>query len=209
MELYLRNKNFLVKTILFLVCLILATISGFVFAGIFGSFLFAIILTFNIYILKKLKGKKIKAFNITILFFSLALFGYGLMHLGGLLGAKSEVLKKLSLIEEDLVERNYNPSWIIISQKRHPLLNSLLNKSAKDSYHLKGLAIDIYVFDINGDGIFDASDIKILEIANNNVEREHPELIGAFGDYSSKENGYLTKHMIHLDIRGYKVRYSK
>ena len=54
------------------------------------------------------------------------------------------------------------------------ILNSKLSKSAKKSNHLKGIAIDIYIFDINGDGRFNDVDIAILENSNNKVEREHP-----------------------------------
>jgi hypothetical protein len=87
-----------------------------------------------------------------------------------------------------------------------------LPKSAKKknspSWHLKGKAIDVYVFDINGDNLFNKKDISILEQANKVVEKEHPELIGGFGDYFLDINGYFTKHMIHFDTRGYRHRYT-
>jgi len=50
---------------------------------------------------------------------------------------------------------------------------------------------------------------KILEQANNDVEKKYLELKRAFGDYFIDKNGYFTKHMIHIDTRGFKKRYTK
>ena len=205
----LTNKKTLMKTIILILGSVLAIILGFVFAGLLGAFLLGCILTFSIYLMRKLSKKEFAVINIATVFSALTIFGYGLMYFGGLLGSDKGILEKLSLIEKDLEERNYNASWVIISQKRGPIFNSILSNSAKESYHLKGIAIDIYVFDINGDGTFDTSDIKILESSNNSVEKKNPELIGAFGHYFLKKNGYFTKHMIHIDTRGKKIRYPK
>ena len=131
------------------------------------------------------------------------------MNLGGIIGSDKDVIRKLDLIKNELKSKNYKTKWVIISQKRNVFINNLLQNSAKKSYHLKGKAIDIYVFDINGDNYFDIKDIKILEKANNNVEKKYPELKGAFGDYFIDKNGYFTKHMIHIDTRGFKIRYTK
>ena len=93
-------------------------------------------------------------------------------------------------------------------------MNSLLPTSAKgknpkkETQHIAGKAIDIYVLDIDGDNVFNRKDIKILEQANSLVEKNHPELTGAFGDYFLDKHDYFTKHMIHIDTRGQKVRYS-
>ncbi len=188
---------------------LLSIICAFVFAGILGAILFASILTFSIYLVRKNKEKEFPLVNIFLFIITLSALSYGLMTVGGLLGADQKIVSKLKLIEKDLADKNYEANWIIISQKRYEILNSKLSKSAKKSNHLKGIAIDIYIFDINGDGRFNDVDIAILENSNNNVEREHPELIGGFGDYFIKGAGYFTKHMIHLDTRGKKVRYKK
>jgi len=111
------------------------------------------------------------------------------------------------MIENEISKRGYNNNWFIISGYRHGWYNKLLSNSAKDSYHLKGDAIDIYVIDINGDNIFNKEDIKIFNSANDYVESLNPELSGAFGTYTNK--GYFSKHMIHLDTRGKKTRYNK
>lgn len=118
-----------------------------------------------------------------------------------------KVTHKLIMIENEIEKRGYRNDWFIISGQRHLWYNKILPNSAKDSYHLKGEAIDIYVIDINGDGIFNSEDIKIFQSANKYVESIHPELIGAVGTYTTK--GYFTRHMIHVDTRGYKLRYNK
>ena len=126
------------------------------------------------------------------------------MYLGGLIGADKQITRKLELIKFELNSKGYKTRWIIISQKRLSIFNDLLPNSAKTSWHLKGKAIDVYVFDINGDNLFNKEDISIIEQANKVVEKENPELIGGLGDY---KNGYFTKHMIHFDTRGYRHRY--
>ena len=197
------------KIIIVIIGILSSTICGFLFAGIIGSILFTSIITLTIYYLKKSRQKIFTKKAIVLTFISFGLLGYLLMNLGGIIGSDKDVIRKLDLIENELKSKNYKTKWVIISQKRNVFINNLLPNSAKKSYHLKGIAIDIYVFDINGDNYFDIKDIKILEKANNNVEKKYPELKGAFGDYFIDKNGYFTKHMIHIDTRGFKIRYTK
>jgi hypothetical protein len=197
------------KIIIVIIGILSSTICGFLFAGIIGSILFTSIITLTIYYLKKSRQKIFTNKAIVLTFISFGLLGYLLMNLGGIIGSDKDVIRKLDLIDNELKSKNYKTKWVIISQKRNVFINNLLPNSAKKSYHLKGIAIDIYVFDINGDNYFDIKDIKILEKANNNVEKKYPELKGAFGDYFINKNGYFTKHMIHIDTRGFKIRYTK
>jgi uncharacterized protein YcbK (DUF882 family) len=118
--------------------------------------------------------------------------------------ADDDVTKKLSLIGSELKKKGFKTRYIVISRKRYKWYNDLL-KTAENSYHLKGKAIDIYVWDIDGDLRFTKKDIAILEKINSVVEKEHPELIGAFGTYTKK--GGLDYFMVHIDTRGKKVRY--
>jgi len=200
------------KLIILISSIISSLILGFIFAGVFGSFCFALILTLTIYLNRKKSKFRLSKLGIVGFFLSFFFLGYFLMYLGGLIGADKEITRKLDLIKIELNSKGYQTSWIIISQKRLSIFNDLLPKSAKKknspSWHLKGKAIDVYVFDINGDYLFNKEDISIIEQANKVVEKEHPELIGGFGDYFLEINGYFTKHMIHFDTRGYKHRYT-
>lgn len=119
--------------------------------------------------------------------------------------SNNDVQLKLELIKEEVKKMGHNTNWFVISEKRSKFYNTLLKNSTKNSYHLVGDAIDIYVIDVDGDFDFDEKDIKIIENANRIVEKKHKNLVGAFGTYRSK--GYLTRHMIHIDTRGYKKRY--
>lgn len=188
-------------------------ILGFIFAGIFGAFCFAAILTLTIYLLRKKSQKSFTKIRLVVSFLSLFIFGYFLMYAGGLIGADKEITRKLQLLKLELNSKGYETRWIIISQKRLSFFNDLLPNSAKNkkspSWHLKGKAIDVYVFDINGDNLFNKEDISIIEQANKVVEKENPELIGGLGDYFLDKNGYFTKHMIHFDTRGHRHRYSQ
>jgi hypothetical protein len=143
-----------------------------------------------------------KTFKI-ILIVMLALF---LIKILILPPANTNVNQKLSLIKNEISKRGYSNNWFVISGRRQKWYNKVLPNSAKESYHLKGEAIDIYVIDINGDGKFNSEDIKIFESCNASVERTHPEFSGALGTYTTK--GYFSRHMIHIDTRGYKKRYN-
>lgn len=137
--------------------------------------------------------KKLFAIAIIVLLFSLA---FAQMP-------DREVRQKLSLLKKEIIDMGYTPNWIIISGKRPAFYNKILPNAAKDSYHLKGQAIDIYIFDIDGDYTFTDNDIKLLERANSKVEKNNPKLMGGFGTYSGK----LSKRMVHLDTRGYPKRF--
>ena len=189
--------------------IISSLIFGFIFAGLFGAFCFALLLTLTIYLHRQKSKIRLSKIGIVGFFLSFCILGYFFMYLGGLIGADKEITRKLELIKLELNSKGYKTNWIIISQKRLSFINDLLTNSSKDSWHLKGKAIDVYVFDINGDNLFNKEDISIIEQANNVVEKEHPELIGGLGDYSLDKNDYFTKHMIHFDTRGYRQRYSK
>lgn len=120
--------------------------------------------------------------------------------------ANDDVTMKLRMIKDEISKRGYNNNWFIISSKRSDWYNKILANSAKDSYHLYGKAIDIYVIDINGDYKFDNEDIKIFKSANEYIEKLYPNLIGRVGTYRSK--GYFTRHMIHVDVSGINKDYN-
>ena len=113
---------------------------------------------------------------------------------------------KIELIRNELAKNGHYPSWIIISKKRSVLYNSMLSNSSKDSYHLKGKAIDIFVFDINNDGVFNTKDIILIRDATKEVEKLHPGLVGAVITYTTK--GWPTNKMVHIDTRGYSKYYN-
>jgi len=186
-----------------------ALILGFIFAGLFGALCFALIMTLTIYLYREKTKIGLSQIRIVGFFLSFYILGYFLMYLGGLIDADKEITRKLELIKFELNSKGYKTRWIIISQKRLSFFNDLLRNSEKNSWHLKGKAIDVYVLDINGDNLFNKEDISIIEQANKVVEKEHPELIGGLGDYFLDKNDYFTKHMIHFDTRGYRRRYTQ
>ncbi len=114
--------------------------------------------------------------------------------------------QKLNLIKVELSKAGYRNRWIVISGLRYNWYNKILSNSSEKSYHMKGKAIDILVFDLNGDWKFTNEDIKILQSANMLVEATHPDLVGAFGTYTGKSG--LARHMVHLDRRGYSVKFN-
>jgi hypothetical protein len=75
-----------------------------------------------------------------------------------------------------------------------------------------GDAMDVYVDndgdkgmdDLNGDGRVDVNDARVLANAAQNVEREHPNLIGGIGVYAPTG---AHRGFVHIDTRGYRARW--
>ena len=182
--------------------IISSLICGFLFAGLFGAFCFALLLSLTIYLYRTKCGIKFSKIGIAGLFVTLYILGYFLMYLGGLIGANKEITRKLELIKGELKAMGHNPKWVIISQKRNKSINKILPNAVSNSNHLYGKAIDIYVLDINGDLSYNQTDAKLFKIANQKVEKKNPGLKGFCKAYIDKKpDHYFTRHMIHIDRR--------
>jgi uncharacterized protein YcbK (DUF882 family) len=86
------------------------------------------------------------------------------------------------------------------SSFRTPHHNRLVRSAARDSRHQLGDAMDVAV-DANRDGRVNSKDAKLVTMAVDIVEREHPDLVGGMGVYA-RSNSY-----VHIDARGIKVRW--
>ena len=86
---------------------------------------------------------------------------------------------------------------------RAPVYNRSVRRAASDSRHQYGDAADVKI-DANGDGRFTLIDSKLVEQAVEEVEREHPELAGGMGLYTSRR--YNTPY-VHIDARGRRARW--
>lgn len=122
-----------------------------------------------------------------------------LFYLTRLPGDK-RVMQKKRLIETRLAQKGYKGGFIIISQKRHQWYNSLLTNSIDRSNHLKGLAMDLWVMDLDGNGKWERNDIDLMVETINEIDREHPELAGWINTYTDK--GFMASRMVHFDIGG-------
>ena len=182
--------------------IVLSILIGLFITGVLGLILFSIVLSLSSFLSFK---KKISAKNFLIVFFIVIGIGFSLKKFCGLTGADEKTTQKVNLIEQELETMGNNPQWVCISQKRNTYFNAILLNSVPNSQHLNGQAIDLFVFDIDGNYMFDKNDIKLIEKANTKVEKLHPKLRGALGDYFHKS--YLTSHMIHIDTRGKSKRY--
>lgn len=86
---------------------------------------------------------------------------------------------------------------------RSPLYNRTVKRSARDSRHQYGDAADVTI-DANGDGRYTLADTKLVVKAVEEVEQEHPDLVGGVGLYTSKR--YRTPY-VHIDARGTRARW--
>jgi uncharacterized protein YcbK (DUF882 family) len=86
---------------------------------------------------------------------------------------------------------------------RTPAHNAGVWNAVSDSRHQYGDAVDL-VIDANGDGRITAIDQQLVARAVDQVEGEHPELVGGLGLYTSRN--YNTPY-VHIDARGTRMRW--
>jgi hypothetical protein len=87
---------------------------------------------------------------------------------------------------------------------RTPAHNRGVWRSARDSRHQYGDAADV-VIDADGDGKITLRDERLVAQAVDQVEDEHPELVGGLGLYTSRH--YRTPY-VHIDTRGKRSRWT-
>jgi uncharacterized protein YcbK (DUF882 family) len=86
---------------------------------------------------------------------------------------------------------------------RTPSHNVTVRRSARDSRHQYGDAADVTI-DANFDGRYTAADSRLVALAVEMVEQDHPELRGGMGLYTSRR--YSTPY-VHIDARGTRARW--
>lgn len=92
-------------------------------------------------------------------------------------------------------------SFDVRSGFRTPLHNRLVPSAARDSRHQLGDAIDLAV-DANRDGIVNSKDTRLVTMAVEIVEKQHPDLVGGMGIYARSGHAF-----VHIDARGQRVRW--
>lgn len=115
------------------------------------------------------------------------------------------LLDKLELVFEEIVRwrGSSDASRVAVdvhSGFRTPIHNQRVPRAAGDSRHQFGDAADIAV-DANGDGRISWVDVSLIGRAVEQVEREHPELVGGLGMYQ-RGSPYA-----HIDVRGRRARW--
>lgn len=180
----------------FLAGLLLSLIIGFIFAGIIGALAIGVILSMTISIIKA-------RFHLSSILYNAIAFSvlsYLIMIGAGLLNANDSVHKKVNAIKKELTDKGYRPAWVIISQKRYEFYNNLLVNSIKNgkSKHLKGQAIDLYIYDINGDGAYNMKDFEIFKTASGKINKANPDISGRVFHYLGK--GFFSRRMIHVEV---------
>ena len=119
------------------------------------------------------------------------------------------LLDKLELVFAELEARNTelaSSSTLEVevhSGFRTPGHNRRISGAAKDSRHQYGDAADVVV-DANRNGRFDRSDYRLVVAAVEAIERNHPDLAGGLGIYTSRR---YSKPYVHIDARGKKSRW--
>jgi uncharacterized protein YcbK (DUF882 family) len=86
---------------------------------------------------------------------------------------------------------------------RTPAYNKSVTRSARDSRHQYGDAADV-VIDADRDGRITMKDIRLIVKAVDEIEREHPGLVGGVGQYTSR---IFRTPYVHIDARGTRSRW--
>lgn len=129
---------------------------------------------------------------------------------------RAPLLDKLELIADELRRRGLPDSLRIMSGFRTPQYNAQgvgpKGGRAGDSRHMYGDAADVIV-DANGDGVMDdlnrdgrvtIRDARVLYAVAEQVEAEHPDLVGGLSAYrASSSHGPF----VHVDARGVRARW--
>jgi uncharacterized protein YcbK (DUF882 family) len=119
------------------------------------------------------------------------------------------LLDKLELVLTKLAQYRGDDSLPTMALDVHsgyrtPAFNAKVQRSAHDSRHQYGDAADV-VIDADRDGRITMKDERLVSRAVEDVEREHPNLVGGMGLYTSRR--YRTPY-VHIDARGKRSRWT-
>ncbi len=123
-------------------------------------------------------------------------------------GVHPTTLKFHSELKKELIAQGHRPSIFIVSGKRWHWHNWILSEyggAAKNSRHLKGQAVDIFVLDVNKDGKANAKDVDIVyQILDKKVIKSK----GGIGTYKHNST-FFDRQMVHFDCRGKRARWHR
>ena len=116
------------------------------------------------------------------------------------------LLDKLELIFDEIASWHGGAARSAIAVDVHsgfrtPFHNRHVARSAGDSRHQYGDAADIAI-DADQNGRVNSADTRLVGLAVEIVEREHPDLVGGLGLYTRNGAPY-----VHVDSRGSRVRW--
>ena len=132
------------------------------------------------------------------------------------LALRPPLVDKLELISEELARRGLPDRLHIMSGFRTPQYNAQgvgpKGGRAGHSRHMYGDAADIYV-DANGDGVMDdlnhdgkitVADARVLFALAEQIETQHPDLVGGMSAYPANA---AHGPFVHVDVRGVRARW--
>lgn len=112
------------------------------------------------------------------------------------------ILDKVELVLDYLGVRDHRMPLDVHSGFRTPLHNRRVPRAAGDSRHQYGDAVDV-ALDADGDGRISYLDVLAVARAVEQVEKEHPDLVGGLGVYGNRG----TAPYVHIDVRGTRSRW--
>ncbi len=116
----------------------------------------------------------------------------------------SRILDKVELVLNYLGSHDRKIMMDVHSGFRSPVYNRRVPRAASDSRHQYGDAADLAI-DADGDGKVTFFDGLAVAHAVEEVEREHPDLVGGLGIYGNHGNAAY----VHIDVRGTRKRWKE
>ncbi|HET6681844.1 MAG TPA: hypothetical protein VFG84_11625 [Gemmatimonadaceae bacterium] len=118
----------------------------------------------------------------------------------------TRLLDKIELVIDEIASWHGGQDRLDVTLDVHsgfrtPLYNRRVPRSALDSRHQFGDAADLAI-DANADGQLNLVDARLVSLAVEIVEREHPDLVGGLGLYALGGQSY-----VHVDARGTRARW--
>jgi hypothetical protein len=125
---------------------------------------------------------------------------------------REELLIKLELLTDMVKERGYKAERLTVISGYRPPVHNRRVRFGRNSAHIYGGAADVFVDanndgsmdDLNHDGHSNSKDAKVLAGIAEELERQHPELLGGVGWYGRTR---YRGPFIHVDVRGVKSRW--
>lgn len=125
---------------------------------------------------------------------------------------REAIVMKLELLTRMLAAKGHGDNRLRIMSGFRPPVRQRRSSQRRQSAHMYGAAVDIYVDaddnhlmdDLNQDGDINRKDAQLLASYVDELETEHPALIGGCGWYRRRAT---RGPFIHIDVRGERQRW--
>ncbi|MFO7676069.1 MAG: hypothetical protein R6X12_07130 [bacterium] len=125
---------------------------------------------------------------------------------------REELILKLELLTDFVIEKGHKCTRLAVMSGYRTPAWQYNEGSGRNSAHIYGGAADVYIDengdrrldDLNGDGVSDSKDSRLLAGYADELEQRYPELVGGVGWYRRSRSRTA---FVHVDVRGERMRW--